>query len=154
MTPGGRGGEEKKGERRADEDGKPLLGKPNLRGAQNAEAILRTYHRSRLRPPSPSRLRPLVVCPAFRPLPPRKSEERRRRTEGLKKGFSPLYIHLASFSLILSLSLSLYVSRCPLSSFSSFSDTSFSLLSVSTFFSCISDMKTVDRRTSKRPAAS
>lgn len=35
---------------------KPLLGKPNLRGTQNAEAILRTYHRSRLRPPSPSSL--------------------------------------------------------------------------------------------------
>lgn len=33
---------------------KPLLGKPNLQGTQNAEAILRTYHRSRLRPPSPS----------------------------------------------------------------------------------------------------
>lgn len=34
---------------------KLLLRKPNLRGAQNAEAILRTYHRSRLRPPLPSR---------------------------------------------------------------------------------------------------
>lgn len=59
MTPVGRGGEE-----RRDGGGKPLLGKPNLRGAQNAEAILRTYHRSRLRPPSSSPSRP----PPFRPL--------------------------------------------------------------------------------------
>lgn len=61
-----RRGRERNGRRRSGVDGKKetrrgrhggtdlLLGKPNLRGAQNAEAILRTYHRSRLRPPSPS----------------------------------------------------------------------------------------------------
>lgn len=49
---------EKKGEASGTTRHKPLLGKPNLRGTQNAEAILRTYHRSRPRPLSPSPSRP------------------------------------------------------------------------------------------------
>lgn len=78
-----------------------------------ARIIAPAYDRSRLRPPSPSHPRPLVVCPAFRPLPPRKSEERRKRTEGLKKGFSPVYTLL--LSLLYSLFLSLFMFLAALS---------------------------------------
>lgn len=42
---------------------RPLFGKANLRGTQNAEAILRTYHHSRLWLPSPSLSRPLSSLP-------------------------------------------------------------------------------------------
>lgn len=151
MTPVGRGGEKR---REASGRGWQTLTR-QAKSPRSSKCRGYSTHVSSLPPttalalsPSPSRRLPGLSTPSS-------TEERREaKADGRTKEGFLARVHLASFPLILSLSLSLYVSRCPLSSFSSFSDTSFSLLSVSTFFSCISDMKTVGRRISKRPAAS
>lgn len=75
-----------------------LLGKPNLRGAKNAEAILRTYHRSRLRPPSPSLSHP----PPFNPF----HRRAKRRMEGREKVLPHISLYI--------LCLTYQYSRCPL----------------------------------------